>query len=495
MRSSLLKNFLVVFLFWWLVLAVWWSFHPASYTVSAQKIASMWDMLTFGAWSPVPPELPNITTFSLKRLDLVIFSITYWVVPLIVLTGIAFVIGGGRVWLTARKSHADRAAREQGGGGWRSIGITLGAFPTPVMLKRDALDLGLEPNSEVPALRGITPVQIKLLNEIMGTISAYPDAFCGDGHGVSLFDHTLGVMEKIAEDPTAGPLSLITAAAHDMGKITAYTKDSTSGEWKRIKWHDKESARHLALLPAWWEMPDADRMSVLMAVKYGHTPGAMPDLDTEGQTLNTALKILDGVHEADTSTTRDEKRKVLDKTDIPGALYEAFIDNLAVLPFQTPGLPKGVKAVGWKTKSRIYLLEIKLRETLMPKLDPDLRAALGGIYREKTKVTPFTLELLKALEGRGWLIREIDQMKLDIKEALWKIKAGNLEFKGVLILDVPIEFQEKLPSQDTLYPLTVIGPLYDQPGTLFTNDGDLDGILSKPKPKPKEPVPDSSLNS
>lgn len=63
------------------------------------------------------------------------------------------------------------------------------------------------------------------------------DAFVGDGHGVSLWEHTLDVLDR-SRPHVFDPLIPIAAAAHDAGKILAWERHPKSGEWKRVGYHD-----------------------------------------------------------------------------------------------------------------------------------------------------------------------------------------------------------------------------------------------------------------
>lgn len=138
-------------------------------------------------------------------------------------------------------------------------------------------------------------------------------------------------------------------------------------------------------------------------------------------------------------------------------IFDEFIKSLPDLAFQNRGLPKAVSAVAWKKGNRIYMIEIKLRETIMNKLTPEMRDALTPT-RERPRVQPFTKELLQGLQERGWLVCSIDGTSIDPAEALWNVNAGKLSFKGIIVVDIPEEYMQQLPPDDSMYELQVTGP-------------------------------------
>lgn len=145
------------------------------------------------------------------------------------------------------------------------------------------------------------------------------------------------------------------------------------------------------------------------------------------------------------------------QVELSDVIFNAFMDALPQLPFQSKGLPKGVKAVAWKIGSRVYLLEIKLRETVMATLPADLSDALTP-SRDRPRVQPFTKELLKAFQARKWLVTSLDGTTLRPEEAMWNLNAGTKPFKGVIIIDVPEEYVQQLPPEDTSFALEITGP-------------------------------------
>ena len=206
-------------------------------------------------------------------------------------------------------------------------------------------------------------------------------------------------------------------------------------------------------------MPADVRLSVLFAVKYKQQPAHLPEVDGNPQIFKVAKDLLYRAAESTDKVTAIAKERVLAKQELPAVALKGFLDALPTLPFQD-GLPKGVKGVGWKVGKRLYLLEMHLRNTIMAKLDPDIRGALEGAYKDRNNLAKFTQEFLKALDSKGWLVKEHNKTKLEAANAMWVILAGKFDYKGVIIIDVPQEYVEVLPRKDSMYEITIKGALY-----------------------------------
>lgn len=450
MRPKLLQSFIAVFAFWMIATTLYWSVQKPQ--VNLEALAAVKSLLPF-----LPIELPQNATI-LGSLKVQFQVLAYWSLPILVLALVSAGIGYGLVWRKARGTAQERTARETGSGEFRGVSITLGELPLPAILPRDDIDLGADDNE---ALGRITERERRLLCDILGTISAAPAGFAGEGISTPLLEHTLNLAAKALTHRRHPGLSAIVAAAHELGKLTAYRKNE-SGEWVAFKSHDKEAARILGTLDSWYKLPPLDRSAVMMAVKFNSNPRAIPDLDGDPQVYRFARELLSVADDAQTEVVTEEKQRTLEKTELPDVIFESFAKALPSLSFQSRGLPKGVAAVAWKIGSRVYMLEIKLRETVMAKMPADVRGALVPNPKERQRLQPFTHELLKSLESRGWLVRRIGETQVDVKEALWNIKAGKLDFKGVIVVDVPPEFMAQLPSEDSMYEVSVTGPLFTQ---------------------------------
>lgn len=482
MRSKLLKSFIYVFGFWWLVFAIWWSLSDPGKNLAS--LVKLHELLPF-----LPLSVPTGSVNVLDAWGMQKQVLAFWSIPLLALSAVLGSIGAGVVWVMTWKQHKARDQREVPSGKFRGASVTLGPLSAPKATKRDILELGA---ADEEAFACMTKEEKAVLVDILGIISAHPAAYSGSGIGVSLLEHTVRVVEEALSSKNRPGLSAIVAAAHETGKISAYTKDER-GEWQRVKNHDREAARHLSTLDTWWALPNDVRLAVLFAVKYKQAPALLPEIDDSPHIYKLAKDLLYRAAETTEKVASVAKARVLEKQELPAVALKGFLDALPTLPFQD-GLPKGVKAVGWKVGTRLFLIEIKLRETIMQKLDPDVRGALEGAFKDRNKLATFTQEFLKALDSKGWLVKEHGNTKLEAKDALWVILAGKFDYKGVIIIDVPKEYAEVLPSKDSLYDITIKGALFPPPASQGVTNADLTdlGLFKKPGTGSGKPAPSAA---
>ena len=376
------------------------------------------------------------------------------------------------------------------------LSITYMPYPDPINFKPVKAQL----SGNVPAHH------MPLINQLLGYLQAHPDAFCGDGHSTTLLEHHLGVIDEAFEYEGADPLLPLAAAAHDIGKTVSHAKQD--GQWVRLSYHDKQSGRLLAKFPAWWELPEDERAILLLAVKYEHSPNLMPvafpGLSSKG--VRRAVTLLQQLREIDGLATRGEKRKVLENLNVQELAIETFLRVVPQVPYQVKGLAKRVKAAGFRVGERLYLSEHHVRETALSKLDDDVAAAFGGDFRARGKSGEFTQVLLAALADRGWLITEIEGVPegseaaktwtLPSDQALWRVRSGIIEFRGMIAVELPVEHQGLYP-RETAYEVTVLGPQgkhSSNAGVAPTKDsGKREERMTKPKGIPASDVCDVSL--
>ncbi len=483
MRKTLLHSYLVVVFFWWGLALTWFSL--ANPNVNRQALARL---AHFAPWLhlAVPKQASALNALAMQ-----LTVLKYWSIPILGLTVLFGLLGAALSAGLAGYLVKKREAREKAGSkGWRNLRITLGEIPKPEELPRLEADLLVEEGQETEGIQKALQDQPKgyrqLIQEILEVLAAHPEAYTGAGHGVSLLEHSLGVLENALREftPDTDPLVPIAAIAHDLGKITAFQKNE-DGEWTRVKWHDKETARILAMLPGWWSLDPVDREVLLLAVKYDHSSGNMPFF--EDGIRARAIKLQIALAKADRTVTASEKEAVLANLSLPEMALEAFLRVLPTLPLHVAGHapPKNVKAAGWKKDGILYLLEHQCRERVMAALDPETAAALGGNYRPQHKLARFTEELMKGLHEKGWLIQEFNGGKVPPDEAMWIIMSGTKEFKSVLALRIVPELADKLPETDTAYTITVTGSLKPSvPGEMSAASVDLSSLLRKPKKQP-----------
>ena len=450
MRPKLLKSFFVVALFWFTATTLWWTL--ASPETNLAALRSLQKLLPFLDLS-VPAEAEILSAW---RVQLTVLA--YWTVPILLATLLCAAVGLGFVWTFAYRRSNERAEREAGRGNFRGVTLTRGVLPVVTRRPQDNLDLG----SDSDALARMTEKERAALKEVLDTISGAGDTYAGDGVTVSLLEHTLTLASKALSSKRLPGLAAVVAAAHELGKLAVYSKRDGETEWTldKNKNYDREASRILGSLDAWWALPEEDRTAVMLAVRYRSRPREIPDVNGDPGTYRQARALLDAVDGAQDEVLTEQKQKTLEKLELPDIIFNAFLQAMPQLSFQSRGLPKGVPAVAWKVDSRVYMVEIKLRDTVMAKLPPEVRAALAPNPKNRSRVQPFTVELLKALDARGWLVRKNDEVRLDVSEALWNIQAGKLEFKGVIVVDVPEEYRPQLPASNSMYDVSISGSLF-----------------------------------
>jgi hypothetical protein len=470
MRPKLLQSFIVVLLFWFFGTTLWWSFQQPK--VNLEALAALKAMMPFLPFE-VPKEASILTSIIVQSKVLL-----YWSLPMLLGTAISAGIGYGLRWLKAHKKSDERIARETGSGDYRGVTLTVGELPTPKALPKDDIELCADDDE---SLARMTERELKLLSEILGTMSAHPDAFAGEGISCSLLEHSLNIASRALASPRYPGLSALVAAGHELGKITAFRK-TPAGEWEQFKNPDKEASKIIGLMESWYALPSQDRNAVQMAIKFYSSPKTLPEIESDSVAYRMARELLTVADDKQAEVVQEERQKTLEKSAgaLPDVIFDSFMKALPQLSFQNRGLPKGVAAVAWKVGSRVYLLEIKLRETVMVKIPADVRGALVPNPKERVKVQPFTLELLKALDAQGWLVKKLNDVKLETKDALWNIKAGKLDFKGVIIIDVPAEYMAQLPADDSMYEVSVTGSLFSNGAGMAMSKNDLLGCVLKP---------------
>lgn len=479
MRSRLLQSFLFVLGFWWLVAAFYWSVSDPN--VNLESLLRTKELIP---WAEIViPEHVNV----LKAWDIQKQVLSFWSLPVTLVTLLSAGVGGGLVWLWAVVKNQERAERVKSQPeGYRGVTLTLGVLPvpqTPPLQK-----VGLRATDK--ALQVLTQGELATLTDVLGLLAANQECFAGENQPAgSLLQRTLKATYKALKDPDhPGPAALV-AAASQLGKITAWKKDE-NGAWIRIKHEQREAARLLSALPSWWALPEVERLAVLYAVKYRGQIDLLPEVkDPAVYRLARALLEQREAEEpvAAAKPTEDVPTKAYEQRDPEVELLEVFEREVAMMPFQTMGLPKNIPAVGWKKGNRAYFLENRLTEHLMGKLSPTLQAAFAP-SNEKVRVQKLTAALLKLFHEKGWLVCKHESDTVPPHEALWVIQAGKLEFSRVIILELPPELVERLPPKDSYYEVVVKRPLFQPSISNAISKDDLMGGLLRPKSSAQKPA-------
>ncbi|WP_026186444.1 HD domain-containing protein [Thioalkalivibrio thiocyanodenitrificans] len=472
MRPTLARSAFVVTLFWWIVGLVKFSAgDPANNLSAARRLAETLPWLGL--------DLPE-SVAAHNAIHVQIQVLSYWTLPFLLVAATIALIGYSSVWISAFSTHRQRVCREQGKGDYRGLRVNLGAFPQPPELPRRTVKLKAA-GPVATALGAMPEGAAELTREVLGTIAAHSEAYVGEGHGeVTLLEHTLRVMRKGFEIEDMDPLLPLVLAAHDLGKITSYLK--RGGSWVVTRMHDKESARLMTLLPSYVRLCEEDRTLARLAVRYSHSIWQAP---VEESMVDRLKGLVSQMKQADGKATGEEKSEFLENLPLPEMVWRAFSKALCEVSLQVPGLPRKIKAAGWKVGDRLYLLELAIHKAAMKHLDSHTRAALGENYRQYNKIAPFSMALMEQFNERGCLVKRVGEAKLGWEDALWKIRAGSLEFNGVIIIDLAQaeELKALLPGEDTLYEIEVLAPMFVAPGMHVISGGKLpDAILGSKKP-------------
>lgn len=496
MRESPVKALITLCIFYTVLLGAWFTFEAPEITLARIRT------LTWLPWShkiiePLNHSLGLMDSFTLQKQVILLWS------PLVLgLTLIAVFVGVGLTWKL--RGENDRLFNERRKGNTsRGISSELGPVPELSSLPRKVAKITWTnyPKTNA-AIEQMSPEERALFDQIIETLYYHNDtSYVGAGHGVTLLKHSLDALAEVAEEGFTDTLQLLAAIAHDMGKITAWKK--IGKVWTRVQLHDKETAKILVTLPAFWEMPILRREALRLALKYDHSPSTLP-LMGDPELERMVRFLLRETAEADQRATAQEKLEVLHAVPLEDQVMEAFMSALPDLQFNTPASQPGSKSDGWKKAAgsfdppnthTLYILEQNLRTKAMMYLPEDTRSALGGVeWRERGVVAPYTEVLLRELDKRGWLGKDVRAkpqrknaegvwefihkepitLSQPPESAIWKILAGTSEFAGIIVIRLPDEEGMGLPMNDTKFGVFIQGPQFGAPPK-----ASMDGLLGK----------------
>jgi hypothetical protein len=448
-KNKLLKSFTFIFVFWWLAVYLFW----------------------YATLEPIHSVLRNIFIDNEFESIAVLFepvtiSLAYWSIPvLILLVSVAiltFLSINLFVYFSIllKEKRLERNKDKQ----WNGMKISLGELPSPSWkpdipkykpeLIQEYIDESIQkhtkPNSTVHVFG---ERYSRLLSDILFFIWSNNDAFVGDGHGVSLWEHTLDVLER-SWPHVSDPLIPIAAAAHDAGKILAWERHPKSGEWKRVGYHDDYGMLLVSSLDSFFELELDEQLVLKMVIGYGHKENKRPILETSiDKRVESIFKI---INKSDRQQTAKEKQKLLEKESTTEVLTKAFLDAVMDAPFNTKDSAVGEASVCFRKGSDIYLLEPGFRDIFLQFLPPDVAAAFGKGFKRIGNMSPPTVALINHLKNIGWLVESGNGMQSEC--GLWSVEIGKKVFNGVLAIRLPEKFCSELPD-DTIYDIRFSCPL------------------------------------
>ena len=476
MRTRLLGSFLFVVVFWWLVLSFWWFTAPPQEAL--QRLTGAAALLP---WAQHLPSLkPTVFDFWQIQRD----TVDLWTGPLTLVWIGAAVLGAALVWGVAYQLHRRREGRVAPSATYRGVGITIGVLPAPASAERAEVSLDAASKELRELLSRVAPLERAVLEDLLAMLAA---------GGLEQAGQTLERVEGALALPEPG-LACIVEVACDLG------------DTPRVR------ARIISSLGSWWNLAPVQRYGVLLAVKHrGEALKLVPQMTGLPEASKLAREVLfaldgsesgesawkkkgpfylieggaapgrEGVEAAPTSAAADpgSARELpptpaadAEPAGVPGAaavapespkkptgLLDIFCRELPNLPLHIGfGAPKSVP-MGWKRKGRLYLIEKTLAETLWHKLP----AGLKEQFREAPAGprSPVTRALLEVLHLEGWLVTKNGLDELDAKDALWVVRSGKIDFKGVIVLSkLPESLMDQLPTEDSKFEMTILRPLF-----------------------------------
>lgn len=479
MRTRLLGSFLFVLVFWWLVLSFWWFTAPPQEAL--QRLTGAAALLP---WARHLPGLkPTVFDFWQIQRD----TIDLWTCPLtLVWIGFAL-LGAALVWGVAYQLHRWREGRAAPSSSYRGVGITIGVLPAPVIAERAEVSLDAANKELRELLSRIDPLERAVLDDLLAMLAAA---------GLDQAGQTLERVERALTLPAPG-LACIVEVACDLG------------ESPRVR------ARIISSLTSWWSLPQAQRYGVLLAVKHrGEALKMVPHMTGLPEASKLAREVLFALDGSESGESGWKKKgpfylieggapperegdvpsapgvptgpgpareaqpqgaAVAEQAEVPGTpdpaapqtpkkptgLLDIFCRELPNLPLRISGMASSKKLVpmGWKKKGRLYLIEKSLAETLWHKLPANLKEQFSEAPAGPRSTV--TRALLEVLHLEGWLVTKNGLDELEAKDALWVVRSGKIDFKGVIVLSkLPDRLMDQLPTEDSSFEMTILRPLF-----------------------------------
>lgn len=482
MITSLSTSLMRVSLFWYFISAV------VLFIGDPAWAEALYQRMTNFPWVPVF-EMHGLGTAAAVQWRLLLF----WTVPMAIIWAVSLGVGAlvaeVQCQLGLRKQRMHLTPR---GEFWGVIVATysLGSLPVPTTptLTGQPVTLGgpgalakginvarVELQGAIKeAVKMLTPAERQLAEELLQLLLQAPNHFAGLGHGVGLLEHTLNVVTESAAKVTPEfRMPLLAALAHDIGKLITFQPDGDGG-WVRKGLHSRESARILATLPAFQELPELHQRALLLAVKYDHAPSKMPELRGEREASTLAMRIISSLAMADRKATADEKERHLERLQPEDLLWKDFIDFLREAPVVQRGKKGAANQVNNPPDSPyLFLYEAPWRDAAVHRLPAEVAAALDLTRRDAGKMAKYTRYLVERLRKEGLLVEAhsvadkdgvMQALKVSDTNPLWDIQSGTGEkavvLRGILVLNAD-ELWKKLNYRISIkspFPVQILAP-------------------------------------
>lgn len=411
----------------------------------------------------------------------------YWTAPVLLLwagsLAVSFIVT--LIYLAlSKKTRVERLSPSGEFCGVVVPGYSLGALPEATSPALTGAPVSLGPHRPgtakvnlsgqlLEAVNVLTGPEKQLCEELLQLLYAEPNHFAGHGHGVGLLEHTLNVVTEAAVKCTPEfRLPLIAALAHDVGKLITFKPDGNGG-WKRQGYHSRESARILATLPGFQQLPEIHRDALLLAVKYDHAPNKMPQLRSDREASMLAMRVITALSHADRSATAGEKERNLVKLKPEDLLWQDFVDFLREAPVVQRGKKGASNQVNNPPDSPyVYIYEAPWRDAAIPRMPAEVAAALDLTRRDPGKLAKYTRILTERLRKDGLLVEEHKDMAVSESNPLWDIQSGTGEkavvLRGILVLkaDALWKAVNYRISTKSPFPVQILAPNADSDGAV-----------------------------
>jgi len=289
---------------------------------------------------------------------------------------------------------------------------------------------------------GVEPtVYQRLYLAIYSMLEAHKDvpASVGTHHAdASLRDHSIAVSKKVVEHyRKAGkvePLAAIAGLAHDLDKLLGYQKKGEA--WVKnvnATHHNKYAAFIVSTQRAFNALPEDDRNTLVLALRYYHDPEDLP-LGGTGRVdeLITALRYSDGysIKEEKTAGVQSaaalpENLEIIDKaliTTISGLNINGYLANQG-------------NAGGWTVPALEYVLipMSTLLESVGKHLTPELTRQLQLDHETRTFNHPAADLIRERLIEMNLLMTTYKHLKTDT--GMFDCRIGISRFSAILMLE------------------------------------------------------------
>lgn len=282
------------------------------------------------------------------------------------------------------------------------------------------------------------------------------------------------------------PLLALIGLAHDIGKIETYIRDKNNLIVGIKAEHDLTGGRMLARVNEVWDLPEADRRAIIMAVAHYHHPMSLPLSPNRKAVDDRTIAVMELLINADTAVSAIEARalklsnfefKGIDEED-DNAVDQNEVDSLEddqIYEYIVQCIKEKGRINNSDTRYNVgtYCQVRGFNKPMLLLRDDSLRnlimQKLGVAVSEDTPggVTQMGARIRSILDAKDILVKEIRDRKYNAQFALWSVsflarESSGAEpkvvssWKAVNIIDA-----SKIPGLVNLKPYHWMGDVQD----------------------------------